>query len=85
MGGAANPVDLQIGPDGNLYYVDIGGGTIRRVEYTAGANQPPIAVAGANPTSGEVGMTVSFRRLGLERSQRGSAELRMGSRRRRCV
>jgi glucose/arabinose dehydrogenase len=60
VGGAANPVDLQIGSDGNLYYVDIGGGTIRRVEYTAGANQPPVAVAGANPTSGDVGMTVSF-------------------------
>jgi glucose/arabinose dehydrogenase len=60
VGGAANPVDLQIGPDGNLYYVDIGGGTIRRVEYTAGVNQPPVAVARANPTSGEVGMTVAF-------------------------
>ena len=60
VGGAANPVDLQIGPDGNLYYVDIGGGTIRRIEYTAGVNQPPVAVATANPTSGDVGMTVSF-------------------------
>jgi PKD repeat protein len=60
VGGAANPVDLQIGPDGNLYYVDIGGGTIRRVEYTAGANQPPVAVARATPTSGDVGMTVNF-------------------------
>ena len=43
-----------------LYYVDIGGGTIRRIEYTAGVNQPPVAVATANPTSGDVGMTVSF-------------------------
>jgi glucose/arabinose dehydrogenase/PKD repeat protein len=60
VGGAANPVDLQIGPDGNLYYVDIGGGTIRRVEYTAAANQPPVAVARATPTSGEIGMTVNF-------------------------
>ena len=60
VGGAANPVDLQIGPDGNLYYVDIGGGTIRRLKYTAGANQPPVAVARANPTSGDVGVTVSF-------------------------
>jgi glucose/arabinose dehydrogenase len=60
VGGAANPVDVQIGPDGNLYYVDIGGGTIRRIEYTAGANQPPVAVVQANPTSGDVGMTVSF-------------------------
>jgi glucose/arabinose dehydrogenase len=60
VGGAANPVDLQIAPDGNLYYVDIGGGTIRRVEYTAGVNQPPVAVARATPTSGEIGMTVTF-------------------------
>jgi glucose/arabinose dehydrogenase len=60
VGGAANPVDLQIGPDGNLYYVDIGGGTIRRVEYTAAVNQPPVAVAGATPTSGEIGTTVNF-------------------------
>ena len=60
VGGAANPVELQIGPDGNLYYVDIGGGTIRRIKYTAGANQPPVAVATANPTSGDIGMTVNF-------------------------
>ena len=60
VGGAANPVDLQIGPDGMLYYVDIGGGSIRRIEYTAAVNQPPLAVATANPTSGDVGMTVSF-------------------------
>ena len=60
VGGAANPVDLQIGPDGMLYYVDIGGGSIRRIEYTAAVNQPPLAVATANPTSGDVGMTVTF-------------------------
>jgi glucose/arabinose dehydrogenase len=60
VGGAANPVDLQVGPDGMLYYVDIGGGSIRRIEYTAAVNQPPLAVATANPTSGDVGMTVSF-------------------------
>jgi PKD repeat protein len=60
VGGAASPVELQIGPDGNLYYVDIGGGTIRRITYTAGANQPPVAVAKANPASGDIGMTVNF-------------------------
>jgi hypothetical protein len=61
VGGAANPVDLQMGRDGNLYYVDIGGGTIRRIEYTAGVNQPPVAVAKASPTSsGSVPQTVSF-------------------------
>ena len=60
VGGAANPVDLQIGPGGDLYYVDIGGGTIRRVQYTAGVNQPPVAAITASSTSGDVGMTVTF-------------------------
>ncbi len=32
---AANPVDLEFGPDGNLYYVDFDGGTIRRVAPTS--------------------------------------------------
>jgi glucose/arabinose dehydrogenase len=60
VGGAAAPVDVQMGPDGMLYYVDIVGGTVRRVEYTAAANQPPVAVARANPTSVPVGGTVQF-------------------------
>ena len=38
-----SPVDLQIGPDGDLFYADFDGGTIRRIHYTAG-NQPPRAV-----------------------------------------
>ena len=42
--GAANPVDLQIGPGGDLFYADFDGGTIRRISYTA-TNQPPTAVA----------------------------------------
>jgi glucose/arabinose dehydrogenase len=60
VGGAANPVDLQMGRDGNLYYADIGGGTIRRIEYTAGVNQPPVASATATPTSGAVPLAVTF-------------------------
>lgn len=60
VGGAANPVDLQVGPDGNLYYADLNGGTIRRIEYTAGTNRPPVAVAKANPVNVEPGGTVSF-------------------------
>ena len=38
--GAANPVDLQIGPGGDLFYVDFSGGTIRRIQFTSG-NQAP--------------------------------------------
>jgi glucose/arabinose dehydrogenase/PKD repeat protein len=57
--GAASPVDLQIGPNGDLFYVDFDQGTIRRVQYSV-ANQPPIARATANPTSGAVPLAVSF-------------------------
>jgi glucose/arabinose dehydrogenase len=48
---AANPVNLENGPGGDLFYVDFDGGTIHRITYTA-ANQPPVAMAAANPTTG---------------------------------
>ena len=57
--GAASPVQLQVGPDGNLYYVDLDGGTIQRITYSAG-NQPPTAVAKATPTSGSAPLHVQF-------------------------
>jgi glucose/arabinose dehydrogenase len=56
---AANPVDLEIGPGGDLFYVDFDGGTIRRIEYFP-ANQPPTAAAAATPTTGPAPLTVSF-------------------------
>jgi glucose/arabinose dehydrogenase/PKD repeat protein len=62
VGGAAQPVDLQTGPGGDLFYVDLGG-TIRRIRYF-NQNQPPIAVADANPTSGAAPLTVSFNGTG---------------------
>jgi uncharacterized repeat protein (TIGR01451 family) len=55
---AANPVDLQVGPDGALYYADFDGGTIRRIAYSA--NQPPIASATGSPTNGPAPLTVNF-------------------------
>jgi PKD repeat protein len=60
--GAAGPVHLQIGPSGDLFYVDFGG-TIRRVTFTS-ANQPPTAVASATPTSGNAPLTVNFNGAG---------------------
>ncbi|MDR7277499.1 PQQ-dependent sugar dehydrogenase [Catenuloplanes atrovinosus] len=55
---AANPVDLAIGPGGDLYYADAAG-TVRRIRYFEG-NQPPSAVAFASPTSGAAPLTVTF-------------------------
>jgi PKD repeat protein/glucose/arabinose dehydrogenase len=56
---AANPVSLETGPGGDLFYVDFDGGTIRRITYTS-ANQPPVAVATATPTTGAAPLQVSF-------------------------
>jgi len=56
--GAANPVDLEIGPDGNLYYADLDGGTVRRIAWTL--NRAPRAVATASPTSGTAPLTVQL-------------------------
>ena len=56
---AANPVNLQIGPTGELFYVDFDGGTVRRISY-ASSNQPPVAVATAAPTTGSAPLTVAF-------------------------
>ena len=62
---ASNPVDLQIGPNNDLFYVDYGGsggtgtnagtGTIRRIRYAS-----PTAIATANPTSGFAPLAVAF-------------------------
>jgi glucose/arabinose dehydrogenase/PKD repeat protein len=57
VAGAANPVNLEMGPGGELYYPDFDGGTIRRIRYT---NQAPNAVASASPTSGSAPLAVSF-------------------------
>jgi PKD repeat protein/glucose/arabinose dehydrogenase len=59
VSGAANPVNLENGPGGDLFYVDFDGGTIRRITYTS-ANHPPTAVAAANPTTGAAPLTVAF-------------------------
>ncbi len=56
---AANPVNLQIGPNGDLFYVDFGSGAIHRIQYFS-ANQPPTAIAQATPTSGAAPLTVNF-------------------------
>ncbi len=65
-------VYLTEGPDGALYYVDLGysdiSGTfgvskIRRIRYVQ-SNQPPVAVSSVSPTTGPPPLTVSFSSAG---------------------
>jgi glucose/arabinose dehydrogenase/PKD repeat protein len=58
-GGASSPVDLEIGPGGDLYYADLLGGTIRRIRYSS-TNHPPTASFTATPLSGHPPLAVSF-------------------------
>jgi glucose/arabinose dehydrogenase len=59
VAGAANPVFLESGPGGDLFYVDLDGGTIRRIQYFS-TNRPPVASATATPTTGNAPLTVTF-------------------------
>ncbi len=58
-GGAGNPVELLAGPNGDIFYVDMEGGSVHRLTYTA-ANQPPTARASATPTTGSAPLAVAF-------------------------
>jgi PKD repeat protein len=60
VAGAANPVNLETGPGGDLFYVDFDGGTIRRIQFVSETNTPPTAVATATPTTGAAPLTVAF-------------------------
>jgi len=59
VAGAGGPVNLQIGPEGDLFYVDLIGGKIHRIRHFSG-NQPPTAVAEADPENGPAPLTVNF-------------------------
>jgi glucose/arabinose dehydrogenase len=59
VAGASNPVQLTIGPGGDLFYVDLDGGRIMRVQFKA-----PHAVLNATPTSGAAPLAVSFSATG---------------------
>jgi glucose/arabinose dehydrogenase/PKD repeat protein len=52
-------VDLQMGPDGSLYYVDFDGGRVLRIEYFP-VNVPPTASFTATPMSGPSPLTVDL-------------------------
>jgi len=55
---AGFPVEIQSGPGGDLFYVDVIG-RIRRISYFS-ANQPPVAEFTADPTFGAAPLTVNL-------------------------
>jgi PKD repeat protein len=56
----SHPVDLEADPvSGDLFYANFEGGQVRRIQWLGG-NNPPVAVASANPTSGPAPLTVQF-------------------------
>jgi glucose/arabinose dehydrogenase len=59
VGGAGTPVQVLTGPGGDIFYVDMVAGQVRRVVFN-GANHPPTAVVSASPTSGPAPLTVNF-------------------------
>ena len=59
VGGGGAIVKILSGPGGDIFYVDLGAGQIRRVTYN-GANHPPTAFIAADPTTGAAPLTVAF-------------------------
>src|SRR4051794_19026773 len=57
--GAANPVDVEAGPGGDIWYVDHEGGTIHRLVFSSTNSRPTAAIA-ATQTSGPTPLTVKF-------------------------
>jgi PKD repeat protein len=66
-----DPVKFLVGPDGSLYYVDLGftlqgqqnAGGVRRIRYAA-ENLPPVAQVSSTPSAGLAPLTVSFSSAG---------------------
>ena len=56
--GISSPVDLQVGPNGNLYYLARGGGVVGRISWTG--NQAPAITQQPQSISVPVGSSASF-------------------------
>jgi glucose/arabinose dehydrogenase len=53
------PVDLKVGPQGDLFYVSFNAGQVRRVQFF-GNGQPPLAVVTSDVQNGPLPLTVHF-------------------------
>ncbi len=73
-------MDMQFGPDGALYVLDYGTGfgnadensALYRIEHIGGGNHAPVAVAGADRTSGPAPLTVRFSSAGSSDPEGGA-------------
>ena len=54
------PVDMKVGPNGDLFFVDIAFGAIRQITYTGDDNRAPTAHAVASPAYGPAPLEVGF-------------------------
>lgn len=61
--GLPRPVDFQVGPGGDIFYADIEGGEIRRLQYLV-----PVAQATATPTAGTPPLVVSLDASGSQKA-----------------
>jgi glucose/arabinose dehydrogenase/chitodextrinase len=58
--GLVKPVDMQIGPNGDVYYATRITNQIRAIRYTGPINQPPIALVTTDATAGLAPIAVAF-------------------------
>jgi len=65
LSGADGPVDLSVGPGGDLFYLELNGGTLHRVTYSTG-NHPPTATASASVPVGAVPLTTTLTATGTD-------------------
>lgn len=56
------PVQAVFGPDGQFYYLNVWGGELVRLRYTASLEQPlgPVLVANVGPTAGQAPLFLKF-------------------------
>ena len=60
---ADGPVDLETGPEGDVYYLAINAGELRHIRYV-GENRPPVAAGTVTPNAGAAPLNVSFSSAG---------------------
>lgn len=69
---ADGPVQVEVGPEGDVYYLSILTGQLRRIRYV-GDNRAPVAVANGSPLAGVPPLTVNFSSAGSNDPDAGQA------------